>query len=184
MVDKLAELISFVGHNFIGGSFITILIIIIFKVLFKKNAIAEISLNIIKWIIILYSFGALLSYLLLYIFPHSEKYAFLERATGPYAWAYWIMFIMNCVIPLSLINKRIGKNIYIVFFLTLLMNIGWVFESLVLHITSFHRDYTNDTYNPYLPNSREITMIFKGFAFGLVILIISDIINKWKTRNN
>tara|TARA_R110002050_G_scaffold138408_1_gene262153 strand:- start:54 stop:608 length:555 start_codon:yes stop_codon:yes gene_type:complete len=182
MIDKYAELVSLIGHNLIRGIFISVILLIIVKMLFKRKLETEISLRIIKWIIIIYSFAALTSYSLLFIFPHEEKYAFLERANGPYSWAYWLMLFANCIIPLILLNKRIGKNIYIILCITIFMNIGWVFESFVIHMTSMHRDYISDNFNPYLPSKGETRILIQGFVIGLISLLIGNGIQKWRIK--
>lgn len=42
------------------------------------------------------------------------------------------------------------------------------------------RDYMTEDYNPYLPNSRETTILINGFFIGLFSLIIGSGIKKWK----
>lgn len=179
MIDKFAELPIFLGNNIIRGLFVGVALIIFVRILSKGKIETDISLKIIRWIVILYCLIALTSWLLLLIFPHSEKYAFLDRATGPYAWAYWLMLIMNCLAPLILLNKNISKKIYVIFIITLLMNIGWILEYFIIFITSIHRDYSNNDYSVYWLHSREITILTKGFFIGLIALIIGNGIKKW-----
>lgn len=179
MIDTFIEFIKFIGDNLIKGIFISVLLVIFITFISKNKTEIDFSIKIIKWIIIIYSFGVLIGTLLLCIFKHSEKYTFLERATGPYWWAYWLIFTMNSIIPLFLLNKRIGKNIYFLLFITVLMNIGWLFESFVIHITSLNTNYITENYNPYIPNSGEILILMNGFILGIVLLIIGIGINKW-----
>lgn len=183
MIDKFAEIPMLFGNNFIRGIFVGVAFIIFVRLLFKRKIETVISLEIIRWILISYSILTIISWLLLFMFPHSEKYAFLERATGQYAWAYWIMLIMNCVIPLLLINKKIGKNIYIIFLISLFMNLGWLFEKFVIIVTSFHRNYPNNEYALSLINSRELIIVTKGFCIGLISLIIGNGIKKLKHKS-
>ena len=180
MIDIIAELPMFIGKNIIGGLFMAVSLIIFVRLLFNKKIETKISLEIIRWIIIFYYCVALISWLLILIFPHSGEYAFLNRATGPYAWAYWLMFLMNSIVPLVLLNKKIGKKIYIIFLLTLFMNIGWIFEYFVILTTSFHRDYFDGNYIDFLLNGRQIQTLIKGFFIGLISLIIGNGISKWK----
>ncbi|WP_108801903.1 hypothetical protein [Aquimarina sp. Aq107] len=181
MIDKIAEIPMFIGKNIIGGIFIGVALIILVRLLFKEKIETIISLEIIRWIIITYCFIASISWLLLLIFPHSEEYAFLNRATGPYAWAYWLMLLMNTVVPFILLNKSIGKKIYIIFFLTLFMNIGWIFEYFIIFVTSLHRDFSDGNHTDLLLNSRQIKTLVKGFFIGLISLVAGNGIRKWST---
>ena len=84
------------------------------------------------------------------------------------------MLFMNCTFPLILLNKRIGKNIYIILLVTLLMNWGWLFESFVIHITSMHRDYAQSDYPNHFISIREVELLIKGFFVGVFALIIGN----------
>ena len=45
-----------------------------------------------------------------------EQFVFLNRAFGPFAWAYWTMMSCNVLIPQLLWFKRVRTNIAVVFF--------------------------------------------------------------------
>lgn len=181
MVDKFAEFISFIGHNLIQGIFISVLSLILIKLIVKEKVETFFSSQILRWIIIFYSFGAIISTILLLTFEHSKEYAFLNRATGPYWWAYLLMLITNCVLPLILIKNKIGKKLRILFIIALLMNLGWLFESFVIHITNLHRDYATENSNSYLPNEREVKILVRGFYIGILTLILGNGYKKWNT---
>ena len=169
------------GNNSVRVIFVGIVLIILVRLLSKGKIETVISLEIIRWILITYS--SIISCLLLLIFQHTEKYAFLDRATGQYAWAYWLMLITNCVVPLILINKKIGMKIYIIFIISLLINFGWLFERFVIIITSIHRDYQSNKYDYSFLDSREFIILMKGFFVGLISLIIGNGIKKLKHKS-
>lgn len=139
--DKFFQLSTFLSENIIARLYLPILVLIILKIISKNKTDITLPLKFIKWIIISYCIITLLSWLLVSILPVNGSYAFIDRATGPYAWAYWLMLICNCLLPFVLLNKRIGANFYWVFIVSLVMNIGWIFEQFVIIITSIHRDY-------------------------------------------
>lgn len=178
MIETYTEFLKSISDYLIKGIFISILLIILIKLISKNKIETVFSSKIIKWIIIIYSFGVLVNTILIFIFPPTEKYAFLERATGPYWRAYWLMLSMNSIIPLLLLNRKIGRNIYFLLIISLLMNIGWLFESFVVHMTSLHRDFITENYNPYLPNKSEINIIVNGFVLGIIFIVIENIIKK------
>lgn len=183
MIDFLTKFIIFIEDNLIRGIFICVLLIILVKHFFQKIN-THLSLKIIKWIIIIYSSLNLISIILSLFDRHSDINIFSERATGAYWWAHWLMLIMSTVFPLLLLNKKLGNKIYFLFFIALLMNIGWLFESFVIHVTNIHRDYIPENYNPYLPNNTEVLILIKGFLLGLIFLLIENgIIKRYRTLN-
>lgn len=178
MIETYTEFLKSISDYLIKGIFITLLLIIIIKIISKNKIETVLSTKIIRWIIIIYSCGVLVNTILIFIFAPTEKYAFLERATGTYWWAYWLMLSMNSIIPLIFLNNKIGRNIYFLLIISLLMNIGWLFESFVVHMTSLHRDYITEGYNPYLPNKREFTIILNGFVLGIILTVVENILKK------
>lgn len=94
-----------------------------------------------------------------------EKYVFINRATGPYAWAYWTMVTCNVVSPHLLWFKKLRTNLVFVFFLSLVVNVGMWFERFVIIVTSLHRDYLPSSWAMYSPTWVEV-LTFVG-TFGL-----------------
>jgi len=70
-----------------------------------------------------------------------EQYAFLNRATGPYWWAYWSMMTCNVFSPQLMWFKKLRTSILFSFFISIVVNIGMWFERFVIIVTSLHRDY-------------------------------------------
>ncbi|UCF36044.1 MAG: polysulfide reductase NrfD, partial [Acidobacteriota bacterium] len=70
-----------------------------------------------------------------------EKFAFLNRAFGPYAWAYWIMMSCNLIIPQVFWFKKARTSIPILFTVSIFVNIGMWFERFVIVVTSLHADF-------------------------------------------
>jgi len=64
-----------------------------------------------------------------------ERDMFWWRATGHYAWAFWIMFGCNAGVPLLLWFKKIRTNIPLLFVLMLFVNVGMWFERYVIIVT-------------------------------------------------
>jgi len=94
-----------------------------------------------------------------------EQFAFLNRAFGPWGWAYGIMVSCNVIIPQLLWSKRIRTNIAIVFIISIFVNIGMWFERFVIIVTSLHRDYLPSSWADYRPTPIEIAIL--AGTFGL-----------------
>lgn len=94
-----------------------------------------------------------------------EAFAFINRAFGPYAWAYWIMVSCNVISPQFFWFKKLRTNIPIMFIISIFVNIGMWFERFVITVTSLHRDFLPSSWDYYIPTWVDI-MTFVG-SFGL-----------------
>ncbi|MCB0364326.1 MAG: polysulfide reductase NrfD [Bdellovibrionales bacterium] len=70
-----------------------------------------------------------------------EGFVFVNRAFGPYGWAYWIMVTCNVIIPQVFWFKKARTTIGIMFVVSIFVNIGMWFERYVIVVTSLHRDF-------------------------------------------
>jgi molybdopterin-containing oxidoreductase family membrane subunit len=94
-----------------------------------------------------------------------ERYAFLNRAFGHYAWAYWTMITCNVVVPHLFWFKKIRTNMLIVFILSILVNVGMWFERFVIVVISLHRDFIPANWGFFRPTWVDI-LTYLG-TFGL-----------------
>jgi molybdopterin-containing oxidoreductase family membrane subunit len=94
-----------------------------------------------------------------------ERFLFINRVTGPYAWAWWSMFLCNVVTPQIFWWKKMRTSIPVMAVATVLINIGMWFERFVIIVTSLHRDFLPSSWGYYRPTIVDI-MIYMG-TFGL-----------------
>jgi molybdopterin-containing oxidoreductase family membrane subunit len=94
-----------------------------------------------------------------------ERFAFINRAFGPYAWAYWTMVSCNVISPQLFWFKKLRTNVPVMFVVSIFVNIGMWFERFVITVTSLHRDYLPSAWNYFRPTVIDIS-IFAG-SFGL-----------------
>jgi Ni/Fe-hydrogenase subunit HybB-like protein len=94
-----------------------------------------------------------------------ERYAFINRAIGPFAWGFWIMVTCNVLVPQLFWFKKIRNHLLIVWILSILVNIGMWFERFVIIVISLHRDFLPSSWGYYLPTWVDV-MTFVG-TFGL-----------------
>ncbi|HCZ37027.1 MAG TPA: hydrogenase [Cytophagales bacterium] len=95
----------------------------------------------------------------------AEFYAFYNRATGPYWWAYWSMMTCNVISPQLFWFKKIRTNIVATFVLSIIVNIGMWFERFVIIVTSIHRDYLPSSWSMFYPTVYDLGEYI--FTFGL-----------------
>ncbi|MEQ8904075.1 NrfD/PsrC family molybdoenzyme membrane anchor subunit [Ekhidna sp.] len=95
----------------------------------------------------------------------AEQYAFINRATGPYWWAYWSMMTCNVISPQLFWFKKIRTNLAATFVISIIVNIGMWFERFVIIVTSLHRDYLPSSWAMFYPTMYDVGVYV--FTFGL-----------------
>ena len=103
-----------------------------------------------------------------------ERYCFINRAFGPYAWAYWTMISCNVISPQLFWSKKLRTNIPLSFVVSIFVNIGMWFERFVIIVTSLHRDFIPSSWGYFHPTAVDIAtyMGSLGLFFTLFLLFI------------
>jgi molybdopterin-containing oxidoreductase family membrane subunit len=102
----------------------------------------------------------------------AEQYAFLNRATGPYWWAYWTMMTCNVISPQLFWISKIRISLVASFILSIVVNIGMWFERFVIIVTSLHRDYLPSSWAMFYPTFYDVGeyLFSLGFFFTSFLL--------------
>ena len=101
-----------------------------------------------------------------------EQFVFMNRALGPFSWAYWIMVSCNVLIPQLLWFKKVRTTLPLVFVLTIFINIGMWFEQFVIIVTSLHRDFLPSSWASYTPSTIEIATLLGSFGLFFTCFLI------------
>jgi molybdopterin-containing oxidoreductase family membrane subunit len=101
-----------------------------------------------------------------------EQYAFLNRATGPYWWAYLLMMSCNVVSPQVMWFKKIRTSIVISFIISIVVNVGMWFERFVIIVTSLHRDYLPSSWTMFSPTFVDIGIFIGTIGFFFVLFLL------------
>ena len=100
-----------------------------------------------------------------------EKFTFLNRALGPYAWAYWIMVSCNVLTPQIFWFKKMRTNLKVMFIVSIFVNIGMWFERFVIVISSLANDYLPSAWDYYRPTIVDVGILIG--SFGLFFTLFS-----------
>jgi Ni/Fe-hydrogenase subunit HybB-like protein len=165
------------GAVFSGFAMVLTLMIITRKVLGFEHMITIRHLeNMTKVIIVTGGLVGLASATELLIAWYSgntyERYAFLNRAVGPYAWAYWIMVTCNVVSPQLFWFKKVRTSIPAIFALSLVINVGMWFERFVIIVTSLHRDFLPSSWSMYTPTWVEFGTFVGTFGLFFTLFLL------------
>ncbi len=103
-----------------------------------------------------------------------ELQTFINRATGSYWWAYWIMVSCNLFIPQILWLKSWRRTPWKLLIVATFVNIGMWFERFVIIVQSLHRDELPASWGNFYPSIVDWTQMIGvfGLFFTLTLLFI------------
>jgi len=103
-----------------------------------------------------------------------EQFVFINRAFGPYAWAYWIMVSCNVIFPQLFWFRKLRRSIPVMMVVVIFVNVGMWFERFVITVTSLHRDFLPSSWGYYLPTMYDFGLLLGSFGlfFTLVLLFV------------
>ena len=101
-----------------------------------------------------------------------EYFTFVNRAFGPYSWAYWIMFSCNVFIPQLFWIKKIRRNIPAMFIIAIFVNIGMWFERFVITVTSLSRDFLPSSWAYYRPTITDFAILLGSFGLFFTLTLL------------
>lgn len=101
-----------------------------------------------------------------------EMFVFINRATGPYFWAYWIMVTCNALIPQLYWSKKMRRSIPVMFVVSIFVNIGMWFERYVIVVTSLHRDYLPSSWGMFNATMIDLGILIGSFGFFFFFVLL------------
>ncbi|MHC4441153.1 MAG: NrfD/PsrC family molybdoenzyme membrane anchor subunit [Planctomycetota bacterium] len=165
------------GAVFSGFAMVCVLIIIMRKMFRLQHLITDHHLEVMNKITIATSMMVGYAYAIeLFMAWYSgmiyERYAFLNRALGPYAWAYWIMLTCNVVVPQLLWFRKIRRSALLMYPIVVLIIVGMWFERLVIVVTSLHRDFLPSSWDYFKPTWVDVGLMAGSFGVFLTLMLL------------
>jgi len=100
-----------------------------------------------------------------------EGFAFINRAFGPYNWAYFAMVSCNVISPQFFWSKKMRMNLTVAFILSIFVNIGMWFERFVITM-SLHRDFLPSSWDYYQPTVFDVACLLGSFGLFFTLFIL------------
>ncbi|MCC6444345.1 MAG: polysulfide reductase NrfD [Armatimonadetes bacterium] len=167
------------GAIFSGFAMVLALLIITRKVMGLEDYITPLHLSQMSKILLLSSLVVGFSYateffMAWYSGNTYEMAAFMNRASGPYKWAYWIMVSCNVVAPQFLWLRWARRTPVAMFAVCAFVTVGMWFERFVIIVTSLHRDFLPSSWTMYIPTWNEVAILVGvfGLFFCLFLLFV------------
>jgi Ni/Fe-hydrogenase subunit HybB-like protein len=102
----------------------------------------------------------------------NEIFVIINRVLGPYAWAYWVMFACNALVPQLFWFRRARRSVPVIFALSILINVGMWFERFVIIVTSLHRDFLPSSWAMYWPTLTEWGLFVGSFGIFFTLFLL------------
>jgi Ni/Fe-hydrogenase subunit HybB-like protein len=81
----------------------------------------------------------------------NEQFHFMNRALGPYNWAWLLMVIPNVVVPQVFWFRKCRQTLWFVFIISIIVNVGMWFERFVIIVIGLHREFLPSNWGYYHP---------------------------------
>jgi len=100
-----------------------------------------------------------------------EQFTFVNRAFGPYWWAYWIMLSCNVLVPQIFWFRRLRRTIPVMFVASILVNVGMWFERFVIVVT-LSRGFLPSSWGYYKPTWVDIGTLAGSFGLFFTFFLL------------
>ena len=101
-----------------------------------------------------------------------EQFAFINRALGPYAWAYWTMVSCNVLAPQLFWFKSVRTTPWAMVAICVLVNVGMWFERFVITVTSLSRDFLPSSWGYFTPSLIDVLMFVGSFGLFFTLFLL------------
>ncbi|MBM3726883.1 MAG: hydrogenase [Acidobacteria bacterium] len=168
----------FVAGAIFSGFAMVVTLMVIFRYAFQLEDLVTIK-HLENMNIVMLATGSIVGYAYateLFIAWYSgnmyEKFAFLNRTTGPYWWAYWTMVSCNVISPQFFWFKKLRRNIPFMFVISIFVNIGMWFERFVIIVTSLHRDFLPSSWGYFRPTFVDVCTFIGTLGFFTTLFLL------------
>jgi Ni/Fe-hydrogenase subunit HybB-like protein len=103
---------------------------------------------------------------------HWEQFQLLDRNLGPLWWCGWVMLICNAVVPQLFWLKFARRNVWVIFAVCILVNVGMWMERFVIIVGGLHRDFLPSSWGSYSPSYVEVLTLIGSFGLFLTLFLL------------
>ena len=101
-----------------------------------------------------------------------EMDVFINRATGPYAWAYWTMISCNVISPQLFWFRKCRTDPRIIWVVALAVSVGMWFERFVIIVSSLHRAFLPGEWGMFFPTWVDIFTFVGSCGIFLTLFLL------------
>ncbi|MBS2026306.1 MAG: polysulfide reductase NrfD [Deltaproteobacteria bacterium] len=94
-----------------------------------------------------------------------DVHVYAARVTGHYAWIWACMVGFNVLVPQLLWWPRMRKNVFVLWFIALVVNLGMWSERFIIIVTSLYQDFVPSRWRDYSPRPVDIGLLVGSVCF-------------------
>lgn len=98
-----------------------------------------------------------------------ERAMMWDRAFGHYGWVFWILMLLNCVLPQFLWSRRVRTNDISLFLVALSVNAGMWIERFVIVVQSLSHDFVPSSWEWFKPTVWDWATLFGSVGLFLTL---------------
>jgi molybdopterin-containing oxidoreductase family membrane subunit len=103
----------------------------------------------------------------------SEIYqAWIARPTGPRAGMFWITVTCNVLVPQLFWSKRLRTNVWVLFVVSLLINLGMWGERFMIIVQSLQREFLPSMWSEYTPTWVDLGIFIGTIGFFVFLFLL------------
>ncbi len=87
-------------------------------------------------------------------------------------WAYWIMVFCNVVVPQAFWFKKVRTNVWMIWVLCILVNVGMWFERFVIVVSSLANDFLPSSWDYFTPTWVDLGMLAGSFGIFFTLFLL------------
>lgn len=101
-----------------------------------------------------------------------EYHTLMNRALGPYAWAFWTMVTCNVIVPQFYWIRWCRRSLWFMFVISIFVNIGMWFERFVIFVTSLSSDFMPQNWDYYSPTWVDVLTLIGSFGLFFMLFLL------------
>jgi molybdopterin-containing oxidoreductase family membrane subunit len=101
-----------------------------------------------------------------------EMYMNVNRAVGNYHLTYWVLIFCNVIAPQFLWFRAVRRNVWLLFIMSLIVQVGMWMERFVIIVTSLQRDFLPSSWGMYYPTFWDYATLFGTVGFFSLCFLI------------
>jgi Ni/Fe-hydrogenase subunit HybB-like protein len=102
---------------------------------------------------------------------HFERASMFARASKQYAWAFWLQYVCNSLVPLVLFLRRARTHGPTLFVVSIVVLIGMWFERFNIIVPGLAHDFYPYTWGTYLPTVTDTVVVIGSFAWFFLLFL-------------
>ncbi|MGE5615303.1 MAG: NrfD/PsrC family molybdoenzyme membrane anchor subunit [Bacillota bacterium] len=95
-----------------------------------------------------------------------------NRFFGPYAFVYWTVIACNVVIPQLLWFRWARRSVWMLFAMSLVIQLGMWSERIMIVVTSLNRDFLPSAWRLFVPTFWDVSMLLASIGFFFFLFLV------------